>query len=232
MPKELHSQFIVGAIADDLKTPLMQIAYSAELAKHTKNLDSFDEIEHLARAAMNDIDSLLLGLRSTVGQLELPLLAQAPSASVYDAIVLSSGFLSKHNFLIETEFKSKALAMLNPEGLVAVLRTLIRTLSQVSNGFAKDNKLRLVVSLHANSPTITILSSADVADSLKAMSKKCRANYHKESGGVITGSGPAAGLFVAEQLLKAMKGKINTITTPKQCGFRLTLTPSAQLQIV
>jgi hypothetical protein len=229
---KIDQTYIVGALADDLKTPLMQIAYTAELARHTKNLDSFGQIELLARSAMNDIDCLLLGLRSGLNQLELPLVAQSPSAAVYDAINLSHSFIKRYGCQVSTDFRVKNNAMLNPEALTAVLRTLLRTIATIGYGFSKVQKIMIYVGQKNNCPNIKIISSADIKQALRQISVD--GLKHKNSADLshIAGGGPTASIYVANQLLCAMNGKLKLISSTAGSGYSMTLMPSAQLKIV
>src|SRR5688572_11960573 len=116
---------LVHALAEDLKQPLLRIAYRAELATVTGNVEALADIVTASRSAMQLIDTLLLGFRTVNGQLELELEPMAPAAVLQDVRSILKPHADMNDCEIEIETTGKQpIAMVHASSLTASLVSL------------------------------------------------------------------------------------------------------------
>lgn len=221
---------VLLAIAEDLRAPLLHIAYAAELAEATGNVLTYRDIQTTAKSAMADIDSLLLGLRATEGQLELPLSPVAPSAIMYEAAqeLKSTANLYGCQVFFDSK-KQSSLAMLHSLTLRHVICSLGQMLMKTGSGYSRKPELHLMVG-GSKKPTLSVMMRGDIAgiiQDIQSRSKKFSTQYS-----TIMTAGPAAGLRISEQLLKGMEAEIKTIHKGSLHGFQINLLPSTQLNLL
>ncbi|MDQ2973021.1 MAG: hypothetical protein M3Q79_00885 [bacterium] len=223
---------ILAAIAEDLRAPLLKIAYTAELASYTKNIHSYEEIELTARSLLSEIDSLLLGIKQSYGQLDLHLSPMAPSAVLYEAIQRLKPIANARKFTLHSEIpKSHQLAMVHPTVLGHVISSLSRTLIEISSGHSKERYINYQLAAEKQAPTLSIVTTANAEPLIKEVFSK----ISKTNGNVstlIVGSDFASGIYVVQQLLASMNAAIRPTKNFKGAGFKIIFTPSTQLSIV
>ncbi|MDQ3093945.1 MAG: hypothetical protein M3Q70_02085 [bacterium] len=223
---------ILAAIAEDLRAPLLKIAYTAELASFTKNINSYGEIEMTARSLLSEIDSLLLGIKHSYGQLDLHLSPMAPSAVLYEAIQRLKPLAHSRKFLLLSEpQKNHQLAMVHPTVLCHVISSLSRTLIEISSGHSKERFLNYQIAVEKQMPTLSIVTTTNAESLIKEVfSKISKTNGNLTN--LIVGSDFASGIYVVQQLLASMNASIKPTKNSKGAGFKILLTPSTQLSIV
>ncbi len=224
---------ILGALANDLRAPLLQISYLAELAQATGSQTSLSEIELIAKAAMTDIDSLLLGLRSSVGQLELPLQSMSPSAVIYDTLQTLSPYAKRYRCGLNADVQKRTIAMINPGALTYVLKSLSQTLIKLGSGLSTKPMLHLDCHLVKGRPEVQLLFDGEIGELLKNSVNRAEqfSTVSKITKPQLISSG-AASLFVVQQLVDSMQAKLKLISKSNSHGFSLSLMPSNQLSLI
>lgn len=225
---------LVYALAEDLKQPLLRIAYKAELAIATGNTKALSDIAASSRSAMQLIDTLLLGFRSLHGQLQLELTPMAPSAILQNVQLLLSPHAALNNCTVTFENSGKQrLAMVHPAALTASLVSLGQVLIDEQSGLIDNAEIKFVSYYSGKNPTIGVFASGLEASLTHRLLKQARALYGRETQ-------PAAGLmavnssgvFVAEQLLRAQSADLIQSNRGELNGLSAKLLPSRQLALV
>lgn len=225
---------LVHALAEDLKQPLLRIAYKAELALTTGNPQTLADIVVASRSAMQLIDTLLLGFRSINGQLELELAPMAPAAVLQDvqAILKPHADMSGCELEIEATGKQQ-IAMVHASALTASLVSLGHVLIDLQAGSVKNPLIRLVSYQSHDKPRVGVFASGLESDFTQRLLKQARALYGRSSqpaAGLMSVN--SSGVFIAEQLLRAQSAELVTSNQKGLSGLTANLLPSRQLAMV
>jgi hypothetical protein len=222
---------LLKALAEQLKSPFLQIAREAELAQMTEATPALRNIEYTADMALRLIDGYLLSLRLQA----LPVLDLEP--------VSVSGMLQdtaqRLNHLAKLYDCDLELDIAGRYGPVMAHRQSLEA-AYVSLGYAfiesvppTDHKHRVVLAARSTSKgLVTGVFGAQPALSANAF-KRSKALY-----GNATQPLPAlsahngAGIFVANSLLEAMASSLRVARHQKLNGLAATLLPSQQLQLI
>lgn len=225
---------LIHALAEDLKQPLLRIAYKTELAKSTGNLEALAEISTASRSAMQLIDTLLLGFRTINGQLQLELTPIAPAAVLQEVESILKPHAAMNNCIIEVEAAGKQpLAMVHPESLTASLVSLGQVMIDLQAGSAKKAKLKLVSYQSHNKPRVGVFASGLESAFTQRLLKQTRALYGRSSqpaAGLMSVN--SSGVFIAEQLLRAQSAELVPVTQKGLSGLTANLLPSRQMALV
>lgn len=224
---------VLAAIAEDFKAPLLEIAYTAELASLTGRVESFDQIRITARSAMAEIDSLLLGLRASEGQLVLPLSPQAPSSVVYQTLQSLKPVAKRYSCSLEYHKpKHMSLVLVHEQTLKHVLVSLAQSIMKMSEGYSRTPKLDLKIEAGSKKSSVTLTTNALIGDMLKDVTSQTAAfESGQRSHNFIVG-GPAAGFYVASKLLESMQAKLSLFKKSGNYGVKIELLNSKQLSLV
>jgi len=225
---------LVYALAEDLKQPLLRIAYKAELAIVTGKAEALSEIAASSRSAMQLIDTLLLGFRSLHGQLQLELSPMAPSAILQNVQSLLSPHAALNNCTVTFENSGKQrLAMVHPAALTASLVSLGQVLIDEQSGTVGRAEIKFVSYYSGKNPTIGVFASGLEAKLTQRLLKQARALYGRSTQpatGLMAVN--SSGVFVAEQLLRAQSADLIQSSRGELSGLSAKLLPSRQLALV
>lgn len=223
---------LLRSVAEQLKSPLTTIARQAELGRLTGNVQTADlsAIHTHATAALNVVDSYLLGLQLIQEQHELPLEPVSVSSTLTDIAHELSRFAKQYDAKLELHVAGKyEPVMAHRAGLRAALLALGYALL---GGYpADDSRLRLAVhrtpqgivtGLYGNYPEL------NAANWRQAQRLQGRAPQPFS----MFCSGSGAGLFVADAILQAMATRLRVGKHDNRRGFATTLQPSQQLHFV
>jgi K+-sensing histidine kinase KdpD len=225
------------ALAEELKTPLMQIARQAELLEtHGKSVpeDQLRYMRHNADMTLRLIDSYLFTLRlsrdSRNGFSAEPV---SISSILHEARARLLDAARERNIALHLNIAGKYEPVLaHPQALTSALITLGYTLIDAlpANGSgqfglrmaAHRTKHGIVAGMYFNSEALT-------PEALRR-AQKLYGHARQPFVEVLPGSG--AGVFVAEAILAAMSSRLRVGRYQKLPGFAVTLTPSQQMQLV
>lgn len=211
-------------LAEDLKTPLLRIAYQAELALS-------HEIQQTASDALRLLDAYLLGAKSqTVFELE----PVSPAAVLLD--VAHELTPQARRFDCELRISphlSHATVLMHRQALLSAL-TAIGSVFIDAQGILGGNKsIELAAYKSRNGIAIGIFQSQAAQTINAQLLSKARShvgNAARPFAGLA--SGAAAQLFVAEQLLQGMSATLRTARRGELSGLATDLLQSSQLQLV
>jgi hypothetical protein len=233
---------LLVSVAEQLKVPLAIIARQAELGSLSggRPLDP-GVISTQADAALMLVDSYLLGLELLRTQTQLELEPVSVSSLMVDAAHDLHGFARQYGVTVEIETAGKyGPVMSNPRGLKAALLSLGFVLVEaqsaegglgLQDGAKKPGRVLLaahrtphgiVAGMYGTNQTV----SADAWRRAQALVGKAAQPL------TALGGGTAAGLFVADTILRSMDSRLRVGRYLHRGGLAATLQPSRQLQLV
>jgi K+-sensing histidine kinase KdpD len=222
---------LLRSVAEQLKMPLTAIARQAELGQLSGSMNKLDSINIRVHttAALNLVDSYLLGLQLTSDQTSLVLEPVSVSSVLLDTAHDLDGLAKQYGVKLSLRIGGRyAPVMANSNALKSALLALGYAL--LEDGKASDC-LTLTARRTANGITTGIYGNYDHKLSVqawrKALSLKGRV---RQPLSTISGSG--AGMFIAEAILRAMYTDLKVGRYLKQQGLITTLQLSQQLTIV
>ena len=231
---------LLVSVAEQLKVPLAVIARHAELGL-TRADAALDAglVATQADAALLLVDSYLLGLELLRDQTQLELEPVSVSSLLVDTAHDLHRFASQYGVEVRLETAGKyGPVMSNARGLKAALLSLGFALVEAQPALdaadAGDTKpKRLVLAMHRTPHGIVtgVYGAQQMisAESWRRAQKLCgRAAQPLHE----LGAGPAAGLFVADAILRSMDSCLRVGRYLRRGGLAATLQPSSQLQLV
>jgi len=223
---------LLKSIAEQLKSPLANIARQAELGQFTgdSGLVNAAVIQTQANAALTLVESYLLGLRLMHEQATLNLEPVSVSSTMVEIAHELTTFAKHYGVTLELHIAGKyEPVMAHKLGLRSALLALGYTLLE---GYPiADRHLTLAVHRTPKGIVAGLYGNYQPFSGQqwrKAMELKGRASQPYAT--VCSGSG--AGFFVAEAILGAMETRLRVGKHQKQYGLATTLQPSQQLQFV
>jgi hypothetical protein len=220
----LQEDSLFFSLAEDLKTPLLRIAYQAELS------DS-EAIRSTALDALKLLDAYLL---STSSQAAFALEPVSPAAVLVDAAHDLSPFAKKFDCQVELDtHMSHATALLHRQGLLAALTAIGKVFIEAHGILGGKGSVALSAYKSKNGVAVGIFQTE--GSSLISAQLLSRARSHVGSAArpfAGLASGAAAQLFVAERLLQGMHTSLRTARRGTRSGLAADLLPSNQLNLV
>lgn len=210
---------LCSALVEQLKSPLLQIAYQAETG-------SVADIAAITRRTLYLIDSYLLG----IGQQSLALEPVSVSSVLYDVAQTLDPLAKQYNAQIEIDIAGRyGPVMAHPSGLEAALVSLGQSLLEADT----SPRPRLVLSVYKDKQGIAAGIFGDHPD-LNANNFRQALNLfgHSRQPMPAASSLNAAGLYVAETLLTSMNSHLEVARRHHLTGLIANLIPSHQLQLV
>lgn len=227
-----EAAWLLRSVAEQLKLPLAVIARQAELGHLTGSMDlrGAGVIRTHARAALNLVDSYLLGLQLMHEQRALTLEPVSVSSTLVDIAHELEGFAKQHGTKLELHVAGRyEPVMANRAGLRSALLALASALLEgypLAGGYltlgVHRTALGIVTGLYGD------YEHCNTQHWRKALDLQGRAAQPLST--LITGS--AAGLFVADAILQGMGSRLRPGKYLKRRGMAMTLQPSQQLQFV
>lgn len=222
---------LLRSLADELKLPLVQIARTAELAQTSPHKTDISKISYIADSALRLVDGYLLSLDHH-GESTLQLEPVSISDLLTDTAHTLQPIAREHNCDIRVSLSGKyGPAMAHRESLGSALLLIGHALIETRAVETRRHELTLgshrtghglVAGVYDNQPGL----STDVLRRGRALHGSSSQSLPK-----VTGSS-AAGIFVADSLIKSMAAVLRVGRHNKLTGLAVTLHPSTQLKLI
>jgi hypothetical protein len=224
------------SIAEQLRQPLTVIARQAELAQLTGDVSLVNNhgIRTQATAALSLLDSYLLGLDLLRDQSQLQLQPVSLSSLLADTWHELDAFAKYYRVELELVTGGKyGPVMGHPGGLKAAMLSLGFALVEAQAEWAERRHKVVVLAVHRTPHGIVAgvygQQPAVNANSWRTALELCGRASQPFVG--LPGAG-AAGLFVADAILRSMNSHLRVGRYQRQGGLAATLQPSQQLQFI
>jgi hypothetical protein len=213
---------LLKALAEQLKSPLLHIAYHAEL----KQVTALPEIGATAARTLQLIDTYLL----STSQQQLEFEPVSVSSVLYDVAQALDPLARQHNCELEIAVAGKyGPVMAHQKSLEAALITLGQSLIEADTA----THPRLVLSAYKNSRGIAAGAFGNHPDLTPDSFRRALALFGTARQPLANTSAlNAAGLYMADALFESMDAKLQVAHHQKLTGLAASLVPSAQLQLV
>lgn len=232
-PSTLVSQQLLLSVAEELKLPLLQIARQAEQGQLDGDVD-LRAVQSTAQTALQLLDNYVLSVRlNLTPQYQLDIEPVSVSSVLYDASQQLWGFARSYGVNLELNIAGRfGPVMAHREGLQAALVSLGTALIEALP--AHENvqlKLQLathrcrygiVAGLYADTPQLTA-TQLQRGQELHATTRQPLRQLSHTSG---------AGVFVADNILRAMNLKLSASRHHGLYGWGAVLQPTNQLQLI
>jgi len=228
---------LLFAVAEQLKVPLTVIARQAELGEMTRQEDAghLQIVRTQADAAMQLVDSYLLGLELLRSQTALELEPVSISSTLVDTAHALTRFAKQYNVDIAVDVGGRyEPVMAHARGLRAALLSLGFGLVEAQATPTSGRRTpRLTLAVH-RTPHGIIAGVYGTNDSLHAdvwqRALRLCGRAAQPFTGLSVGSG--AGLFVADTILKSMESSLKAGTWHRDRGLAAAFQSSQQLRFV
>ncbi len=232
----LADQFLLKAIAEELKLPLTRIARLAELGYLLKDPQAIDgqlrAIEHNSDVAMRLVESYLIGLQLASTQQVLDLEPLSIGSVLNDTAHQLSGIAAEYGVDIEILIHGKQrLIMGNLKGIKAAFLNIGSTL--IATQPQTDHRSSIVLASYPYGSEMV----AGIYGDQSLISPKIwerglglygRARQPIQSLSATNG----AGLFVADTIFRAMSTRLRPSHHQRKSGLAANLSLSRQLRLV
>lgn len=221
---------LLGAMAEELKLPLLQIARQAELAQMTPDNQVLEDIATSASQALWFIDSYLLS-QELLNQTELELEPVTVSAALHDAAHVLAGLARQYNCELELQLSGRyGPVMAHVQGLQTALVGIGSSLIAAQGA---EGKQRLILAAHKGQTGVVAGIFSQTEGLSQAIYSRGRALYGRARQPLQDFSTQGgAGIFVADNLFTAMQARLRVARHHKLTGLAATLQPSRQLALV
>ena len=223
---------LLQSVAEQLKSPLSIIARTAELGELTGSMQSNDaaSIQAHATTALTLVESYLLGLQLLRDQTTLLLEPVSVSSLLVEVAHELQPLAQQYRVDVDLRIAGKyEPVMAHPKGLKLALLALGASLLE---GYRLPDK-RLLLAVHrTHKGIVTGLYGAyhDLHGKEWRRALQMKGLVDQPLGTISTGS--AAGLFIADAILRSMDTNLRVGKHLKQYGVATILQPSQQLQFV
>ncbi len=227
---------VLAAVAEQLKVPLTVIARQAELAHMAGRTQAADPllVQTQADAALQLVDSYLLGLQLLREQTQLQLEPVSVPSTIVDIAHTLTRFAKQYNVDIEVDITGRYQpVMAHARGLRAALLSLGYGLVEAQAAIEDQRRRRLRLAMHRTPGgivtgmygTYNTICAAQWRTALQLCGRAAQ-----PFGTLAPGSG--AGLFVADTILRCMDSRLHVGHHARQRGLAAMLHPSRQMQLV
>jgi K+-sensing histidine kinase KdpD len=223
------------SLSEQLKTPLVQIAHTADYAAVMKDFSAspLQTVGALARSSLLLIDSFMLSSQLATGQLALAFEPVSVSA-VMDDVAHSLYPLAKtYDMSLQIDIAGKyGPVVANRKILEAALASLGHAFVVAHTEQGLTTQLRF--SAHKNGKDIRVGLFSETAQALTAeLYQKGRELHGRARQPLATFSASAgAGIFIADSLLSSMNSDLKIARHQKQTGLAVTMPLNRQLRLV
>ncbi len=229
------SERLLNVLAEQMKSPLLQIARRAELAQLANgSRTALEQIELTAESAIRLLDSYLLSTKLAQAQSYLQLEPVSISGVMSDSAHHLAKLAQQYNCELQLHLSGKyEPIMAHRAGLEAALTSLGYVFIE-SQG-AAEHKGRPIVKLAAHRSRSGIVTGMFTdADDLSAnvfqRARLLHGRARQPLSNLTAGSG--AGVFVADTLLACMSARLRIAHHQKLTGLAATFLPSHQMSMV
>ena len=243
------SELLLLLLAEQLKTPWLQVAYAAELSRQQAAIPTaagadaterlHTTVEVVSQAALQLIDGYLLSAQLEFGDTDPGLEPVSMSSTLYDVAQRLDGYAKAYDCQLELKLQGRsAPVMANRRALDAALTNLGYSFIEAAHHTLQsreDNRLHsnvtLVMRHNAQGLSAGMFSQLDGLSN--ELLKRARVLYgyaRQPLSGFTSGSG--AGVFVADALISSMDSRLKTSRYGELTGLAATFVPSRQLAMV
>lgn len=222
---------LLKSIAEQLKSPLANIARTAELGRLTGTPSPADlaAISTQATAALTLVDSYLLGLELLRDQAALQLEPVSVSSTLVEVAHDLEGFAKQYNASIELHIAGRyEPVMAHQKGLKAAVLAVGFALLE---GYPMEGQ-RLTLAVHRTPQGI----ATGIYGMYERLStddwRRALALYGQAQRPLLSLTGSGAGLFVADAIFRSMDTTLRVGRYLKKQGLATTLQQSQQLSFV
>ncbi len=228
---KLDASALFYTLAEDLKTPLVRMAYKAELVGHDKNIS---DIRLNIRTTLELLDAYLLGAKNA-SQTNLVLEPVSPSAIASDAAYGLKDFAKDFscNLIVDVPHNS-SFALTHRAIVLAALSAIGKVFIEAQSAIASTKKSVTIASYKTqNGYSLGIFCAEESLVINKKQLERARSQVGIASRPFVgLTNGASSQLFVAEQLLQGLQTSIRTARRGKLSGLVIDLIPTAQLTLV
>jgi K+-sensing histidine kinase KdpD len=226
---------LLAAVAEQLKVPLTVIARQAELAQLAGQPAANPAlVQTQADAALQLVDSYLLGLQLMREQTQLELEPVSVSSTICDIAHALTRFAKQYGVDIQVDIAGRYQpVMAHARGLRAALLSLGYGLVEAQAAH-EDKRLRKLRLATHRTPHGIIAGMYGMYDGVCAAQWRTALQLCGQAAQPFTAltSGSSAGLFVADTILRSMDSRLHVGNYARQRGLAAMLHPSQQLQLV
>jgi hypothetical protein len=219
-------------VLEQVKVPFVQISRLAELAQLSPSTEDWEQVRAAAGSALGLVESYTLSLRLQGKLTPLALEPVTVSSLLYDTAHELQAYARQYDVALELDAGPKLLPILGDK---AVLRSALLSLGYtfVEASAAMEQKPAVRLAAHRNrygtvTGLYTSLQHFGTENLRRAHELKGRARQPLQR----LSANPAAGVFVADALLKNLSAHLHVARYHKLTGLAATLSPSQQLQLV
>ncbi len=228
---------LLNVLAEQIKSPLLQIARSAELSLATGQTDtaSLANIELTADGALRLIDNYLLSTKLARAHDFLELEQVSVSAVLYDVAEQLSKLAKQHDCELQVHLAGRYQpALAHRAGLEAALTSLGYALieAQASTNYKQKPVIKLAAHRSRTGIVAGLFTGTD--DSLTASLYRRGRSLYGQARQPLASLTPfsGAGIFVADSLLASMSAKLRVARHQKLTGLAATLLNSQQMTLI
>ncbi len=222
---------LMRVLAQQLKTPLLQIARQAELAQTAHGVGSYQSIRYTADMALRLVDSYLLSIENG-DLLTLQLEPVSVSATLQDTAHILSPLAKHYGCELEVHLGGKyGPVMAHRQSLEFAISTLAQVF--IESTPEQTRKHHVILGAHKSKSGLVAGIFGNQEGIHADMLRRGRALFGTAEQGLPgLSSAAGAGVFVADALLSGMDAPLHISRHNTLAGLAATLVPSQQLQLV
>jgi hypothetical protein len=234
--ERVRADNLLVSVAEQLKVPLTTIARQAELGRLTGDITLTDAgtIRTQAAAALNLVDSYLLGLELLQAQTQLALEPVSLASLLTETAHDLERFAGQYRVELEVVVAGRyGPVMGHPRALRAALLSLGFALVEAQAAQDQSGPRRLVLATH-RTPHGIVTGFYGQYEALHAERWRASLELVGKARQPLTGisAGSGAGLFVADTLMRSMETCLRVGRYQRHAGLAATFQPSQQLAFV
>lgn len=222
---------LFDAIAEQLKTPLLQISQHIELARRGAT-PQLEHVETVADMALQLIENYQMSRQFSAEQLAMQLEPISVSLALHTAAERLTSIAREYGCELQLDIKGKhGPIMAHRPSLEAAMTSLGYSFIEAQQKGTKRPELILAAHRSRSGIVLGVYSNQD--ELTTDMFRRAKYLYGRAKQTVPTlGHTPTAGVFVADSLFQNMATKLAVARHSKLTGLAATLQLSPQLQLV
>jgi hypothetical protein len=228
------SEQLLLAIAEELKTPLINIARSAELGQMQDTADAYAQIQTTADSTIRLLDSYLFGARLSLDEeYRLSMEPVSVASVLYDTGQQLSSLAKLYGVDLRLAIPGKfEPVMANHQALQSALTSLGWTLIEALPNLGAS-ELTLSLAAHRCRYGIVAGLYSDVEQlTSEALKRGRKLHGHVRQPLATLSPSSGAGVFVADAILQAMDSELKLSRHRNLYGLGAVLQPTPQIQLV